>query len=127
MKKFNLIISLVTLLVLLGIIIVSLIRTDYHTALLTFVAFWVCLISFISERNIEAFVSAWKEDNEKQYKVNSSILEFTEDTIEHYNELYSSIDSLYMELKRVSPDNKAADEIIENLNAVRYRKDETDS
>ena len=127
MKKFNLIISLVTLLVLLGIIIVSLIRTDYHTALFTLVVFWVCLISFISERNIEALVSAWKEDNEKQYKVNSSILEFTEDTIEHYNELYSSIDSLYMELKRVSPDNKAADEIIENLNTARYRKDETDS
>lgn len=127
MKKFNLIISLVTLLSLLGIIIGSLMQTDYRTAFFAFVAFWFCLMSFLSERNIESIVSAWKEDNEKQYKVNSSILEFTKDTIEHYKELYSSIDKLYIELKKVSPDNKVADEIIENLNTVRYGKDETDS
>ena len=127
MKKFNLIISIVTLLALLGIIIVSLMQTDYRTAFFAFVAFWFCLMSFLAERDINTIVSAWKEDNERQYKVNSSILEFTEDTIEHFKELYSSIDRLYMELKKVSPDNKVADEIIENLNISKYGKDETDS
>lgn len=127
MKTLNTIVSAITMTAFVGISAICLHRGDYLASYLAFAAFFFCLTTFLTERKNAKTVSAYEEISENQYKVNSSILEFTEDTIGQYNELRNSVDRLYTELKRVDPENGVADEVFENLTVSKYEKYEEDA
>ena len=122
MKTFGTITSIISMVLLAGITVASVTRDDYDTALLSSVAFWFCISAHIAERNHDRLAEAWKSYRKVQRRVDSSILDFTAETIDRNDELIGHICTLCRELKKERPDSKVADGIMERISSD--RKDE---
>ena len=126
-SKFEKIIAIVTAIALVGTFVLTIIQKQYTISFYVFLSIFFFIHSFLSDRDIDKLISAWKESKEEQYRVNNSILEHSRSVIENYDKMYSLIHEyegmiikLSNEVEKYDSNNEVLTEIENKLKEKDY-------